>query len=261
MKSFPAGVTITLTLPIIDMNGDPVTPTELSYLVRDLDDEIVVAPTNLDFASTDTDADITILATFNDAAVGAAAGRTVELKIKSAAGTFVQSETYALRPYQRLIPPLNSFLTDAAAQVMLADIPGLDALAGAEATIRQAALIEAHTRITKIPVQAAPYEMLCPVPVYDRHTWPDVSAETFRAFNGPFKKALMRAQLHEANQMLTGDPMREKRRAGILSETIGESSVTFQSGGLALASNAVTSSDALAELSGYIVRRAVITRT
>lgn len=251
MQTYPAGVTVTLTIPLIDHNGDPVTPVELSYSVSDLEGVELVARTGLDFAANDTDADVRVEAAFNALEPGVPGGRVVHLFIKAADGTHVREIVYGLRPFQRLIPGTNSFVTDAAAQVLAADIPGLDGLTGAEATERQGALLEAHTRITRIRFRVPFTTPVRGELLIDRSGWEAMTPAEFARLPASFKRTLTRAQLHEANTVLTGDPIGAKRRAGILSETIGESSMMFQGG--AAPRTVLSSAEALAELTGYLV--------
>lgn len=56
-----------------------------------------------------------------------------------------------------------------------------------------------------------------------------ISREDFDALPDHFRKALRRAQLIEANILLGGDIVGQKRKDGIISETIGESSTFFSS--------------------------------
>ena len=132
MKSFPAGLTVKLTLPFTDQNGDPVSPAGLSFTVTDLDGVPVVARTVLPFEAIDTDTEITIPSLANVLAPGEiSGGRVVRLAIETADGIHQARETYVLRAYERLVPPRNSFMTDAAAQALAFDIPGLTGFAGA----------------------------------------------------------------------------------------------------------------------------------
>lgn len=260
MKTYPAGLVVRVTLPLIDFNGDPVKPTTLAYSVSDLDDLVLVPTTNHDFAANDTDADVTVQAVFNQLAAGEfSGGRIVRLFIGSAAGVHVQELVYGLRGYRRLVPPVNSFMTDAAAQVLAGDIPGLEDFIAAEATLRQAALIEAHTRIARIPL--SPDATTHCRDVYDRQSWPDVTPAQFRLLPGAFKRALYRAQLIEANNLITGGGEDSRRANGVLSETIGDSSITFAAGSSASARTGLGSKAALSELAGYIVRSATLVRS
>ena len=49
----------------------------------------------------------------------------------------------------------------------------------------------------------------------------------FKKWPKDFQNALRRAQLYEADQILKGDPVGDKRRAGVVSETIGEAKMFF----------------------------------
>lgn len=56
-----------------------------------------------------------------------------------------------------------------------------------------------------------------------------LTPKQFRELPDAFRTALKRAQLAEAGSLLGGDPIEEKRRSGIISETVGESSAFFVS--------------------------------
>ena len=219
--------------------------------MTDLDGVPVVARTVLPFEAIDTDTEITIPSLANVLAPGEiSGGRVVRLAIETADGIHQARETYVLRAYERLVPPRNSFMTDAAAQALAFDIPGLTGFAGADATDREAALIEAHARIARVPVTPVITPYYRRAKVYDRHSWPDVTADEFRTIHQGMKRAPMRAQLREANDILASDPVRDKRRSGVLSERIGESSVTLSP---TTATETPASPEAMAELVGFIV--------
>jgi hypothetical protein len=88
--------------------------------------------------------------------------------------------------------------------------------------------------------------------------WREMTEEYFESFPLHFITALRRAQIAEANEVLSlGDPS-DKRKVGIMSETIGESSMMFRVGkplelGLSHA--------ALSILKGYVRTRISTTRT
>jgi len=56
-----------------------------------------------------------------------------------------------------------------------------------------------------------------------------LTPEEFSLLPAAFKRALKRAQLAEASVLLGGDAIGDKRRAGLISETVGESSAFFDS--------------------------------
>lgn len=56
-----------------------------------------------------------------------------------------------------------------------------------------------------------------------------LTAEEFEGLPEPFRRALKRAQIAEANVLLGADPIGDKRKAGMISETVGESSMFFSS--------------------------------
>jgi len=75
--------------------------------------------------------------------------------------------------------------------------------------------------------------------------------------NKDFRRCMKRAQMQEANNLLGGDPIGKKRAEGIISETIGESSMFFRATPYL---NLPISRQAYDEVKGYITLRVDIAR-
>lgn len=233
MKTYPVGGDVTVLIPFKDQNGDAVTPTGLSYVVRDENDEIVAGPTSISgpYAS-----QVSIVV--SGAANNAAGARCVELTMTNAAGSFVTSAYYALKGVQRLVFLENTFQTYTAAQALALDMPNLDAWIGADDTERQVALIEAFHKLTQLnyaitwPTDVDLSRLIEPnwVAELSPDMWQDMTAEIFADYPPKFIEALKKAQIAEANHILDRNPIVERRNLGLMSESIGESSMMWRAG-------------------------------
>ncbi len=115
----------------------------------------------------------------------------------------------------------NSFATKAELMGMLQQLPHLTALATADEEIRQGALVAAYDNICLM--QPHPETLLV-----DR--FHDLTAEHLTDYHlGPrTRRQLLRAQLIEANLVLGGDPIADRRRVGMISDSNGESAQFFR---------------------------------
>ena len=268
MKTYPVGVAVTVTIPLVDFNGDPVTPTGLSYVVYDefMDD---LADADVPVEEGMTDVAITVLGDANRLASGATAGiRTVVLEIVTEGGTFRVDQTYKIRSNINLVLLTNSFQSYGLAQLTASDMPRLFGWEGADDAARQGALIEAFERLTRIgyrvrrpqdiDFQNTIGEINDLEDIIEPRAWPVMDPSRWNNLPQHFRKALCRAQVLEANEILRGDVVGEKRRSGLLSESIGESSMMFRSGKpLQLG----ISGPALEALTGYVNIRMTLTRS
>lgn len=138
----------------------------------------------------------------------------------------------------------NTFLTYPAALAQRTQfgptLEGWDAVM--DNTTRQSALIHAHENLCRVRYAVGYRGGNKPKDVAAFGTGSDliwdnqrkvslrgITAEDFGALPVPFQRAVKRAQLVEANILLGGDIVGQKRKDGIISETIGESSTFFSS--------------------------------
>jgi hypothetical protein len=88
--------------------------------------------------------------------------------------------------------------------------------------------------------------------------WPLMTEDLFAQYPEAFREALKRAQVVEANQILTGDGYASRRKAGLMSESVGESSMMFKAGVRPL--DLGISREALDYLTGFLNNRITTTR-
>ena len=266
MHKYPAGTAVTVALPLVDLNGDTITPTGLSARVLDQDGVQLVAP----YAPSNTDGDaeieITVPASANQVASGLA-GRTVELTITTANGTYNQSNSYLIEAMIAFTVPNNSFQSYVQALITAEMLPNLMEWGMANDEDRQRAMLEAYARLTRIGYRIRSNQELAQDRIADvldgeervaPGWWPQMTVSEWNALSSRFRKAMCRAQIIEANEVLRGVRPDDKRRMGILSESIGESSMMFRVG---KPLDLGISQAALRELTGFLDLRATVGRT
>lgn len=118
-----------------------------------------------------------------------------------------------------------------------------------------AALIQAYRNITRMSLEYTPLDKDGKYEYGHEETiehldWHQMREAEFEDLPSDFREALIRAQLLEANELLQGNVYEERLRSGVRSETIGESSVTFNTSVRQFS----VSRSALQVLGPYIVR-------
>lgn len=161
--------------------------------------------------------------------------RTVALNVTSNDGNFTLTQSYVLQGYRPLSVPTESAMTEATATLIRSGIAssGFDEWDYAGEITRRAALLEAWSRIKELPLH--PWrlgEQIAPelVSFNGRKVRLDeFDKDQFQALPDHFKNALKRAQITEAAALLESDGAFERRRDGLISKTVGESSEMFTS--------------------------------
>lgn len=197
--------------------------------------------------------------------------RIICLKAKTRSGAVFSLEyAYGLTIADPLTVGVNSFMTYRQAQKLAMDMPKLNNWESMSQSQRISALLEAKQRICRLAfdfgqvqldmtkqdyvVQAAGKPRCVQVGeifgVYGGSVkLEDLSVEDFEALPTKFRTALMQAQLAEANDVLEVDSIAERRRQGLILETIGEVKQMFSS---IIPAQMAVSSKAMSYLSRYL---------
>ncbi len=265
MLKFAAGSSATIAISLMDPNGAPLVPTALSARVVDEEGVEIIAPYSVPNTDGDLEIEITVPAASNALSQGVTA-RTVELTITTAQGTVIRYESYLIEARAVFTVPTSSFQTYIQAAVTADTMPNLYEWERAADPERQRALMEAFFRLTRIGYRIRKRDDLEQNVVSDYLTidemipplaWQDMTINRWNVLPQRFRTAIRRAQIIEANEILRGVRPDDKRRMGILSESIGESSMMFRVGKpLDLGISAL----ALRELTGYVDMRVTTTR-
>lgn len=179
--------------------------------------------------------------------------RILEVSSVYPEGTVKRRFSYVIETEVRLEIMKNTFMMYEYADATSRDFIDTSGWLLADENTRKTALIEAFKRLTYIPMKWVERdEVGQPIPgtgqTIPRYLWPEIDADAFKLFSSHFKRALRRAQFIEANNLLKGNTIDAKRRAGIVSETIGESSVKLSD---SIVDYGVCS-ETLSALAGYV---------
>lgn len=176
--------------------------------------------------------------------------RTVEFRLKLLGGNVVlRKVVYALEPSDVLITGLNSFQTYSEAELVALSIPNMPGWDGADEQARIAALIEARLRINRLQfrdVSRGQSYLGGEALVGDLSL---LAPREFKNLSARLRAALCKAQVAEADTLLGGDPESERRRSGLVHETVGESAQTWRA---SKPLELPVSRKALSYLSGFI---------
>jgi hypothetical protein len=239
MQTFQAGGSVTLQIPLTDENDNDVAPTAVAWrLLDDMENEIV-APAAISGPFGDF-IDLVVPPTNNSLPAGSViAARTVELIITTASETIYKRAAYGLVARQQLQILVNSFQTLTQAELEARYIVGLQGWMTASEEDKIAAMAEAYRRLTRIG-----YFVRWPRDPDAQNTvsWWNIRNTTIPArfwqfmkmdryltyYPEDFRAALRKAQVSEADVILSVDPAKSRRDDGIIKEEIGESRVTFR---------------------------------
>lgn len=166
--------------------------------------------------------------------------------------------SYAIEPIEVLVFGVNSFCSLRQAQLIALDIPNTSGWSNATQSEQIAAMIEAKERISRLQfvVTNRGQEYLV-----ESASIPDITLLTPTQLGAlPLRllTALSKAQVAEANSILGIDPIDEKRRSGLVSEKIGESSESYRQ---SKAIELPVSKEAMRYLGAFVSLSKVITRT
>ena len=232
MLEFASNTEITIEVPY-EYNSTLLTLTGFEYEVLDANSNVVLdrqADTNFDAANQAST--LTIPASANSTT----AKRDVRLLnayLITASGTFVVPQVYLLKGNQLELTPLtDSFMTYTQAVLTRAAMAEpQDYFDAINPELQAVALEEAFERLAKVKFKVGT------TIISDIKS---LSVATFEALDPNFLTDLRKAQIAEANIIVENSPIRDKIRAGIISETIGESSMFFRQSGTPITSSGLS---------------------
>lgn len=227
-------VVVTQTLPT--KSGSPVAATSVQYAVFDETGSTLSARQNVP-GWTSGNVTLEVPVAVNTLAPGSNRSlRTVEFYFATVDGEFKERQRYIIQNYGVLQFLKNSFQTLEQAYLTASELTDVDGWNAAEENDRIAAMIGAHDQICRLAFRFYKDEDVAQLE-YSYKASPGeyiyvprmrlIKQSDWNQFPDRFQKALRRAQIIEADLNLAGDPIRDKRMNGIVSETIGESKMFF----------------------------------
>lgn len=239
MEVYLAGTPANLTIPLQDRHGNELDVSAVEFrLVNELGEELIARASLLSFAVGDTEVTVEVPASLNALAPGVVrGGRTVELFLTVGDNTVSMLHVYAVEPAEPLLKGVNSFQGFAQAKLVALDMPALTGWSAADDREKIAALIEARTRVGMLSfsILTSDLEEGAVATSYLKGALRTVdllelTENEFGRLPAEFVKALCFAQVAEADSLLGGDPADQRRRDGLVLESIGEVKQMFRSG-------------------------------
>jgi hypothetical protein len=233
------------TIPTVDDAGNQIEAVSASWELFDQRGTSIDAGVIADFDPAAGSVTFEIEAVSMGIPAGAgSAGREIVVSLVLADGDEIElRDFFLITNPQPLTLMANSFVTYPEAMALRQEFATLNGWDLADRARQGAALAEAYRRICRMSFRVPGYRTNQSNVGYaaygtgieetlfggNRCKVSTLTLAEFDALPEPFRRALGRAQMAEANVLLGGDPIGEKRRDGIISETIGESSAFFQS--------------------------------
>ena len=246
MDIYKSGAEVNVNQAFVNYDGDQIYPTSISYRVEDEDGVEIVADTAHTFDPDDTEMSIVIAGADNTLDIEDwTKMRVVIITLVADGHDYEHVQRYIVRQGSRLAECLNSLLTYNSVLMRAFDItqtPGWDI---ADEDTRQTALIEAYENIGKIKFNGDAF--------YGDSEGFYIGGLADTEINNlseAFVEALKRAQILEADYLLGSETVEDKRRGGLMSETVGESSNMFRPGKPIVLP---VSNRAMKALAGYIL--------
>lgn len=220
VDTYDAGTDVEACVDLEDRSGAQVVPDSATYRVLDADDAEVVASTVIVLVGDEIQLSAVISAVSNALDTGEYRDyRRVEFTFLKDSDTFVKHFDYIIDAPVVLVIGSNSYQTYGRALVTAADVGDIPWFTDAALEVQTRALADAYSALgtmafTVLNVRQAPMTAL--------------TAAELTALDVRFLKALRVAQLVEANETLDPESIHQKRVAGLMAESIGESSMMFR---------------------------------
>lgn len=222
---YPAGQAITHRFELIDGQGLPVSVQNGSgsHTLYDDAGTVISGPTPFDTSGDPDYADVTIAAAQHQVDPGdSRAFRRLVFSFDSTDGSHYESTiVYIIEASNMLEVGLNSFAQYGTLMIEAQNSLELTALHGASEREQVGALINAYYNIANLSVNNLSDD--------DEVTSTmDLTASDIAGLDTAAMKALIRAQIIEANSVLGGNPVEDRRRMGLISDSAGESAHFFR---------------------------------
>lgn len=218
MQNFFSELPVKIVVPLVDSSGAPVPDvSQVRFQVFDENSVELMPWTPADYVASQASIELIIPAATN--AITEIRGyRKVSVEITSGQGeTFTVSE-YMLSKSDILVPLENSFQTFGGAMMTAQDVTGVNTFLSASREDRARGLINAFSTLAALAYEVEGVEVS-----FHILTMPE-----FDALPPHFRRAIKRAQVIEADESLNQFSILKKRQQGLMSETIGESSMMFR---------------------------------
>lgn len=208
---------IAITIPLV--SDEVSAPTGITYTIRTLE------PTEaeLETGTLDPNGDGVITRLYTALEIGLRAAVQIEYTMTDGSNTYTSTLEFIAEAKEQLSKGVNSYQSYFAALLNAEELMGIDSFRGASKADQCTALAHAYqvlNTMTYTDNQAEYYDL------------GSLDAAALDLVDPAFLKALSMAQIIEANELLDPNSLYSKRQDGLMSETIGESSMMFRAGNI-----------------------------
>jgi len=265
LKLYPENYEVRFEVPFTDNAGNPFLPSGCHSIVSDGDDVVIFDYGQIWVNGADGTATVTVSASDNALGEGElSAVRKLKVTLSDGQISTVKSFSYIIEAEARLEILNNTFISLETAQMTARNLPTAKAWAAASEDQQIGSLIQAYSRLQRV-------QLRFPLPIKENEDrdfderdyqiirpgqWSEISKPEFLAMPREFRYALRAAQICEANVILSDNPVTQRHRNGVISETIGESSVMLRGGKLELG----VDNETMRHLAGFIYYDVRVTR-
>lgn len=221
--AYPAGLDRVFQVAFVDGQGDAVIPALANFVLYDEDYSPIVTQTNISLVAEATTANVTIGAASNQIEAGKIRGfRTLTVDFEDSLGNqYVQTIHYILEANNLLQVGVNSFASAGKFAMLLLDMPSLSEAQVASDAELTSAIINAYYNIGNLHLDFSPYEI-------EFASSMELTEALIATLPESVTLKLCRATLIEADSILGGNPVEDRRRMGLMSHSAGESAHFFR---------------------------------
>ncbi len=242
--AYLSGSSVQVSVPLPVVNGAVLFPSAVAVAVTDEAGVLVSTAPTVAAPTTGSTVSVALGSAYNTLATGELIKlRRVKFTMTTTAGVFIVAYEYVVRSATPLVKMVNSFMTLPEATLTRYQLPKADGWDASDEDQRIAAMISAYKNLLQlryrfrigqnsqsriVDVYGSSVESLNGRIYSVINDMSSYAAGDFDSWTPEFQEALRRAQVAEADTMLAGDVVGDKRRQGIVAEKTGEASMQFR---------------------------------
>lgn len=250
MQQFIAGNPVAIEVEFENSRGEFITPTSASYSL--LDEQYQAIKVDQAFVPTGPAHLLVIDASDNTLPAGTVSGyRQINVKFTDQDGAvYTTTANYVINQTAQVDPGVNGFATFGEIMIHATRMSEVETIMAAAPETVMSALTGAYFNIGRLSINLV-------VGSRTVHTTRDLSAADLQLLEPVDRSRFIEAQIIEAEYLLGGNPVEQRRRMGLMSESIGEVSQFFRT---SMPMTTPVCSDCYRVLSRYIRRGVTIGR-
>lgn len=215
---YPAGQSRSFNVEYVGDNNSLMSPSSASYILLDENDLELIPPTPLDMTSSPTSSVIEVVAANNTLTDTNRAFRRLIVDYSDSLSSYQVEIPYIIESIGVVSAGENSFASYGSLILESLNLSNMEAFNEASISDQRAALINAWHNISNISVSG----------IEGVSKTDQITSEMIGEINPRIMQRLKQAQLIEANFILGGDPIEDRRRSGMISDSSGESAQFFR---------------------------------